>query len=515
MSDNAKQPALTICIPTYNRGKRVHSLVLFLKSNLLTRTDDVNVLVVDNCSNDGTEALITPLVDERVQFFKRTEFLDNAEKNMYASVELCTGEYIWFHGDDELPMVETVLELIKSIRADEADMFVFNSSVINDEGGLLATRMAPMRSLYVDVCGDALIQTAGFVFMLAGISNVVFKRSAVDVDVAWESQAVAPIYSHVCWFLISFAQKRSRIVNLPLVYYRNSAIPKQIKHFQKYAERLGVGDHYFWGLGVAQQLEYLVSKGAIQPGSVAKVIEGRRDGTRFRLLNEVIMRFYLQVVLSIETGEARQRIDPAVLKHSRDFLVSCDPFAYDLFEPIEKLNEIAMGQRSRSELRSIRKEFDLIFRQHDADPYRNHWCGTCFGFDLYNMPMGWVAIDPDVPGGIESVLQYIDIRQSPPYVWVSDSLEDLRLLLQKYAEDQAAQVPDSEAHTRTEIVKIGKELVEISRFVSSEYARTVQISLQTTMPIRLFTRAVLFPLRRVALVARRALGSVRRRLVRA
>lgn len=50
-------PALTICIPTYNRGKRVYALVLFLKKNVLPLMEEVEIVVVNNCSNDGTRDL--------------------------------------------------------------------------------------------------------------------------------------------------------------------------------------------------------------------------------------------------------------------------------------------------------------------------------------------------------------------------------------------------------------------------------------------------------------------------
>ena len=461
----------------------------------MTRTEDVNVVVVNNCSTDGTKEMVSPLVDDRIQLINRTEFLDTAERNMYASVEYCTGEYIWFHGDDELPIIDSVLALIDMIRANAADFFLFNSPIINDEGGILASRMAPMHSLHLDVQGDALIQTAGFVFMLAGISNVIFKRDHVDVNIAWEAQALAPIYSHVCWFLICFAKRRCRIVNAPLVFYRNSAISDQVKHFKKVAARLGVGDDYFWGLGVATQLEYLVSKGAMQASSVAKIMEGRRDGSRFRLLNECVHKIYTQVVTSLTSSEARNRIDPEKLQRARNFLVSCDPFTYDLFEPIEKLNEIAHGIRPRRDIAALRLQYEQTFSQHCADPFRNHWRGQRLGFEIYSMPIGWVAIDPTVAGGVQSVLQYIDIIENQPYVWVSDNLENLLSRLQKYLETKPRNCDLTTKQAEVEMVKIGRDLIEICRFATTEYAKMVQLSSQYTMPIRLLTRIFIYPVR--------------------
>lgn len=482
-----RSPALTICIPTYNRGKRVHALVLFLKRNLLPLTDDVEILVVNNCSDDGTREMIQPLAEGPVKLFNRTEFLDTAELNMFHSLKLCSGDFVWYHGDDDIPAVETILDLISMIRQDAADLYVFNSPVINDEGGVLCRQMASMRTSHLDVSADALIETAGFVFMLAGISNVIFRREYADIEVAWEAQAIQPLYVHVCWFLACFAQHRTRIVNRPLVYYRNSEIVEQIAHFKRVAVRKNVADQYFWGVGIALQLKWLVERGVISASSLPRIFEGRRDGTRFRLLSECIHKIYTQVVESIGSTEERFRVPPAVLADIRDFFVSCDLFIYDIFEPIEKLNEIARGERSHREIEELKQTFNRIHHLHEVDVYRSNWQADRYGYQIYRMACQWVAVRQEVHGGITKALSFIDLQEQAPYLLVGDDFDTLVLRAAEYAKKDTLRTARSN-QSLVEMQQLARQHVELMQRALHEYTHSVQIYRQATLWVRKLTQ---------------------------
>ncbi|OIN47890.1 hypothetical protein BLL37_10665 [Pseudomonas azotoformans] len=498
-------PALTICIPTYNRGKRVHALVLFLKQNLLPLTDDVEVVVVNNCSTDGTREMIEPLVGGAIRLINRTEFLDTAELNMFHSLELCSGEFVWYHGDDDIPTVETILSLIAMIHQDAADLYVFNSPVIDDDGVVICRRMAHMRTAHLDLSGDSLIETAGFVFMLAGISNVIFRREKADVDVAWQANAIQPLYGHVCWFLACFARLRTRIVNRPLVYYRNSDLPKQVAHFKKVAQRKNVGDQYFWGIGVALQLKWLVERGAISASALPRIIEGRRDGTRFKLMNNVIHTIYTQVSESIKYSDARFSVDQQVLADIRDFFVSCDLFAYDLFEPIEKMNEIAMGKRSKRELKELRKDFGQLYSLHDIDIYRNHWQGERSGYQIYRMACHWVAIKPEIKGGIVNALSVIDLEEQVPFLLVDDDFDVLVSRAAVYAKKYEASSNTQTTRLLTELERLGEQHIGLMQRAVHEYTHSVHIYRQATLVFRKMSRLVAYPFETFARLSRRLL----------
>lgn len=501
--DLYRAPALTICIPTYNRGKRVHALVLFLKQNLLPLTGEVEIIVVNNCSNDGTREMIEPLVGGAITLINRTKFLDTAELNMFHSLEFCRGEFVWYHGDDDIPAVDTILSLIAMIRQDAADLYVFNSPVIDDEGVVLCRRMANMRTSHLDVSGESLVETAGFVFMLAGISNVIFRRESADIEIAWEANAIQPLYGHVCWFLACFGRLRTRIINRPLVCYRNSELPKQVAHFKKVAERKNVGDHYFWGIGVALQLKWLVERGVISASTLPRIFEGRRDGTRFKLLNEVIHKIYIQVSEAITHSEERFRVDPKKLTEIRDFFISCDLFAYDLFEPIEQLNEIAMGQRSRKEFKSLKNTFERRHRLHDADIYRNNWQGEQSGYQIYRMACHWVAVRPEIESGIINALSVIDLEEQAPLLLIDDDFETLVTRAAAHAKEYMS--PSSQP--LAELVRLGRLHIDLMHRTVHEYTHSVQIHRQATMVGRKLSRVASYPIEKLVRFGRRLLAN--------
>lgn len=500
-------PALTICIPTYNRGARVYSLVLFLKQNLLPLTEEVEIVVVNNCSNDGTREMIEPLAGGAITLLNRTEFLDTAELNMFHSLELCKGEFVWYHGDDDIPVVESILNLIAMIRQDAADLYVFNSAVINDDGVVLSRRMANMRTSHLDVSGDSLFETAGFVFMLAGISNVIFRRERADIEIAWEANAIQPLYGHVCWLLACFGRLRTRIVNSPLVYYRNSDLPQQIAHFKKVADRKNVGDHHFWGIGIALQIKWLVERGVVSASTLPRVFEGRRDGTRFKLLNEIIHKIYTQVSESITHPGERFCVDQKTLTEVRDFLVSCDLFAYDLFAPIEQLNEIALGKRSRKEFESLKNTFEHLHRLHDADIYRNNWQGERSGYQIYRMACHWVAVRPEVEGGIINALSVIDLEEQAPLLLIDDDFDALVFRAAAHAKDYVAPSSTLTGQSLAELERLGRQHIDLMHRAVHEYAHSVQIHRQATLLGRKLSRLVVYPFEKLVRFGRRLLAN--------
>lgn len=503
--------ALTICIPTYNRGKRVHALVLFLKRNLLPLTDDVEIIVVNNCSNDGTRELIEPLVGGAITLVNRTEFLDTAESNMFHSLALCRGEFVWYHGDDDIPAIDTILSIITMIRQDVADLYVFNSPIIDDDGVVLSRRMANMRTSHLDVSGDSLVETTGLMFMLAGISNVIFRREKADIEIAWEANAIQPIYGHVCWLLACFGQLRTRIVNRPLVYYRISDTATQAAHFKKLAKHKNLGDNYFWGIGVALQFKWLVDRGIISSSVLPRTFEGRRDNSRFKLLNGMIHKIYLQVLESIGCSDERFLVDQKTFTEVRDFLVSCDLFVYDLFEPIEQLNEIAMGQRSRKELGGIQKTFENLHRLHDEDIYRNNWQGERSGYQIYRMACHWVAIRPEIEGGIVNALSVIDLEEWAPLLLIDADFETLVSRAEAHAREYLTPVPtptiSQAGQSLAELERLARQHIDLMHRIVHEYTHSVQIYRQATLLGRKLSQVIIYPFAQFVRIGKRLLAS--------
>ncbi len=110
-----EQPFLSICIPTYNR-------VDILKNNLnhLLKYEgsDIEIVVTDDASTDGTREYLKSINDARVRFVSNEPNLGGA-KNFIASIFNGKGKYILYCNDRDLVLIEQLPKLIQMLHKDE------------------------------------------------------------------------------------------------------------------------------------------------------------------------------------------------------------------------------------------------------------------------------------------------------------------------------------------------------------------------------------------------------------
>jgi len=92
-------PLVTIAIPTYNRAGSY--LPQALQSALGQTYPNLDIVVADNCSSDGTEAIVRGLVDSRVRYFRHTVNI-GAHANSKFCLEQARGVYFLLLQDDNV-----------------------------------------------------------------------------------------------------------------------------------------------------------------------------------------------------------------------------------------------------------------------------------------------------------------------------------------------------------------------------------------------------------------------------
>lgn len=110
---------LTIGIPTWNRKKYLEPLLDAIidqiqKDNL----NNIQVLVSDNDSDDGTFELIQKKYMSRYNFFYYNRNKKNLKGigNIKKLIEISKGEYLWFIGDDDLVMPSSIKKVYSVIQ---------------------------------------------------------------------------------------------------------------------------------------------------------------------------------------------------------------------------------------------------------------------------------------------------------------------------------------------------------------------------------------------------------------
>lgn len=104
---------LSICIPTYNRVERLIDIVQRISSNCSSK--EIEILVNDNASTDGTEKEIAKIKDTRLKYYKNKKNLGIAG-NLIKSVERAKGDFIYIHWDDDFIELDAIPWILKTIK---------------------------------------------------------------------------------------------------------------------------------------------------------------------------------------------------------------------------------------------------------------------------------------------------------------------------------------------------------------------------------------------------------------
>jgi len=92
-------PLVTIGIPTYNRANSFfrESLACAVSQNY----PNLEIVVSDNCSDDGTKDLVRSCIDQRIKYFKQKQKI-SVQENFNFCLEQASGQYFLLLHDDDL-----------------------------------------------------------------------------------------------------------------------------------------------------------------------------------------------------------------------------------------------------------------------------------------------------------------------------------------------------------------------------------------------------------------------------
>ena len=173
-----KTPRLSICIATYNRATYIGET---LDSVIPQVTDDVEIVVVDGASTDGTELLMREYLQrcDRLRYI-RLPVKGGVDGDYNRAVESARGEYCWLFTDDDLLKAGAVEKVLHELLKGHA-LMVINSEVWNaDFSSLISARHLSdeARPVYAPDAFDDFFRDC--VRYLSYIGAVVIRKSIWD-----------------------------------------------------------------------------------------------------------------------------------------------------------------------------------------------------------------------------------------------------------------------------------------------------------------------------------------------
>lgn len=112
---------LSICIPTYNRRAMLQEL---LESIVAQASDGVEIVISDNASTDGTDAMVREYQERfaNIVYVRSPENL-GADRNYLSSVKAARGEYCWLMGSDDVLAPDAVARVLRRLPLGQ-DVFI-------------------------------------------------------------------------------------------------------------------------------------------------------------------------------------------------------------------------------------------------------------------------------------------------------------------------------------------------------------------------------------------------------
>ena len=170
---------ISIIIPTYNRG---NALIKSLNSVLLQTYHNLEVFVIDDCSTDDTESLISKLKDDRIKYVKLKENKGaNFARNI--GIQMSTGKYISFQDSDDIYHKDKIERQYKNIIKKNSDLdfcevsLIFNDSFKSTIPDQTQQKKIRRKMILDELCNGNFISTQSIL-----VKNTLIKENLFDIN---------------------------------------------------------------------------------------------------------------------------------------------------------------------------------------------------------------------------------------------------------------------------------------------------------------------------------------------
>lgn len=127
---NNKEPLVSVCIPVYNRKDMLRRSLISVARQTL---GNIEIIVVDNCSEDDLEEVVKEINDLRIRYYRNTRNI-GAVKNFIKAASLARGKYLKFLCSDDVLFPTCLEESIAELEAyPQASALFFKTVYCKDD----------------------------------------------------------------------------------------------------------------------------------------------------------------------------------------------------------------------------------------------------------------------------------------------------------------------------------------------------------------------------------------------
>lgn len=212
MTTARAHPRISVAVPTCNRAALLHQCL----ASLLTQTvRDVELIVVDNASDDETREVVASLAGDRIRYVRNATDI-GSRANWNRGLELTAGDYVALCHDDDVYRPTFLAECAAFLDRHPTAGFVHCDAFITDPAGVPIGRFRA----YPD---DRLLPSADAFrrYLLDShdvvLSSVMARRSAYAAVGPFQTEYLCADYD--MWLRLA-ARFDVGYIGRPLVYYR-------------------------------------------------------------------------------------------------------------------------------------------------------------------------------------------------------------------------------------------------------------------------------------------------------
>jgi len=161
---------VSVVIPTYNRGEFIHAAVA---SVLAQSYRNLEVIVVDDGSNDATASILDAIDDPRLRYVRQENQGRSHARNV--ALRLAVGRYIAFLDSDDWYLPNKLALQVDYLEAHADVDMLYTASICVDEAG------NPLGHTYeATACGDIYAEVAFFLPVTITLPTVMLRREVLD-----------------------------------------------------------------------------------------------------------------------------------------------------------------------------------------------------------------------------------------------------------------------------------------------------------------------------------------------